>query len=103
MADDAATVARLQAELRQLRERELAARAEIDALRQMLAAADARQTALANVLRVIASAPADLERVLSTVAESAARLCEAADVLVWRVDADAGVARLTTAYGPGPY
>jgi signal transduction histidine kinase/DNA-binding response OmpR family regulator len=56
-----------------------------------------QQTATAEILRVIASSPADLDRVLGAVAESAARLCEARDVLVWRVEGD--VLRPTMAFG----
>ena len=60
-----------------------------------------QQTVTAEVLRVIASSPTELARVLNAVAESAARLCEARDAVIWRVDGDGyrNVAR----FGPMPY
>jgi len=49
---------------------------------------------------VIASSPTDIQPVLDVVAESAARLCEAADANIYRIDS-AGY-RLVAAYGSMP-
>ena len=46
------------------------------------------KTATSDILRVIASSPTDLQPVLNAVAESAARLCDARDTLIDRVDGD---------------
>jgi signal transduction histidine kinase len=59
-----------------------------------------RQTATAEVLSVIASSPTDLEPVLNTVAERAARLCDATDALIFRLDAD--VLRRAASFGSLP-
>jgi signal transduction histidine kinase len=47
-----------------------------------------QQTATSQVLRVIASSPTDLQAVFEAVAENAARLCDAQDAQIYRVDGD---------------
>ena len=57
-----------------------------------------QQTATSEILGVIASSPTDIQPVLDVVAENAARLCEASDALILRVDGD----NLRTAAQFGP-
>ena len=47
-----------------------------------------QQTATAEILRVISSSPTELQPVMNAVAESAARLCEAANAVVWQRDGE---------------
>src|SRR5262245_42973924 len=63
-----------------------------------------QQTATSEILSVIASSPTDLQPVLDAVAESAARLCDAENATVGRVDGN--TTRPVASYGsmpvPGP-
>jgi signal transduction histidine kinase/DNA-binding response OmpR family regulator len=91
MADDRdARIAQLEAELRQ-------SRAENATLRLALTDADAREAALADVLGAIAVSPTDLYAVLTIIAQTAARLCDAADAQIFRIDGD--VVRRAASYG----
>jgi signal transduction histidine kinase/DNA-binding response OmpR family regulator len=60
-----------------------------------------QQTATAEILRVINSSPTDIQPVLDALARSAVRLCDAFDVIIFRVDGD--VLRLVAHHGAIPY
>ncbi len=59
-----------------------------------------QQTATSEILGVIASSPTDLKPVLDAVAANAARLCEARDAVVFRINDD--VLEPAAIYGPAP-
>ena len=59
-----------------------------------------QQTATSEILGVIASSPTDIQPVLDIVAENAARLCEATDAVINRIDGDK--LRAVATYGPLP-
>ena len=54
----------------------------LDELRRELAEAREQQAATSEILRVISSSPMDLQRVFAEIAASAARLCDAYDVVI---------------------
>ena len=47
-----------------------------------------QQTATSEILGVIASSPTDIQPVFDVVAENAARLCDATDAVIYRIDGD---------------
>src|SRR5262249_33472365 len=57
-----------------------------------------QQTGTSEILDVIASSPTDVQPVLDIVAENAARLCDATDAVINRIDADK--LRAVATYGP---
>ena len=73
---------------------------ELEDRNRQLTEALEQQTATSEILRVIASSPTDIQPVLDAVVQSAARLCEAGDVQLLRVEGD--VLRLVASYGGLP-
>jgi GAF domain-containing protein len=59
-----------------------------------------QQTATSEILAVIASSPTDVQPVLDVVAENAARLCDAKDAGILRVDG--AIVHPVASYGPMP-
>src|SRR5215813_5262114 len=59
-----------------------------------------REAATSDILRMIASSPAELQLVLDTIAERAAKLCDAEDAAIFRLDGN--FLRLVAHFGPIP-
>ncbi len=70
---------------------------ELDTRNRQLSEALEQQTATSEILGVIASSPTDIQPVLDVVAENAARLCDATDAQILRIDGD--VLRITASRG----
>jgi hypothetical protein len=73
-------------ELSQLKEELHRVSEKLELCENELAGALDQQSATSEILRVIASSPIDIQPVLDAVVENAARLCEATDGLVARLD-----------------
>src|SRR5215831_1543274 len=87
-------------ELSQLKDELRRVTEQLEAHKRELAEATEQQTATSEILSVIASSPTDRQPVLDTVAQNAARLCEATDAQILRVDGN--ILRLAASYGPLP-
>jgi DNA repair ATPase RecN len=88
-------------ELSQLKDKLRHVSEKLESREGELAEALEQQTATSEILRVIASSPTDIKPVLDAVIESAARLCNATDGLIARIEGDVlrpGVAK----YGSMP-
>src|SRR5262245_60269006 len=90
--DDLASAERriqeLTKELSQARGELSQARGELSQVSGEIAEAREQQAATADILRVISNSPADLQPVCAEIAASAARLCDAYDAVIRRVDGD---------------
>jgi signal transduction histidine kinase len=75
-------------ELSQLKEELRRVTQKLESREDELAEALEQQSATSEILRVIASSPTDIQPVLDAVVESAARLCDATDGLIARLDGD---------------
>ena len=73
---------------------------ELEVRNRDLTEALEQQTATSEILRVMASSPTDIQPVLDVVAENAARLCDATDAVIYRIDGDK--LRPVANYGPLP-
>jgi two-component system NtrC family sensor kinase len=67
-------------------------------LQRALSEALEQQTATSEIVEVISSSPSDIQPVFNALAVNVARLCEAQDVVILRVDGD--VMRLGAGVGP---
>ncbi len=74
-----------------------ACRREIADARERLVEALKQQSATSEVLRIISDSPSEIQSVLDAVAENAARLCDANNARIWRLEDN--VLRIVAAYG----
>ena len=72
----------------------------IQSLRRNLDESLEREAATSDILRMIARSPTDVQIVLDAIAERAARLCDAEDAAIFRVDGN--FLRLAAHFGPIP-
>src|SRR5215469_1507565 len=82
------TYAELRQQLAESLQRESATARENVQLSTALSEALEQQTATSEILGVIASSPTDIQPVLDVVAQNAARLCDALDAAIYRVEGE---------------
>src|SRR5262245_29575192 len=97
----AAELSQLKRELQRVSEQLESCQRERDSSNSELHEALEQQAATTEILRVIASSSTDLQPVLDTVAENAARLCEANDAVIWRIDGE--MLQRVAVCGPMPF
>src|SRR5215468_8409171 len=97
----ATELSQLKRELQRVNEQLESCQRERDSSNSELHEALEQQAATSEILRVIANSLTDLQPVLDTVAENAARLCEANDAVIWRVDGE--MLQRVAVCGPMPF
>ena len=105
-AKQAQTIAELRQELAESLQREKATVIELQDVNRQLTQALEQQTATSEILQAIAGSQTDVQPVLDMMAENAARLCEADDAQILRLEGDVLRARgfiwITTDSGDSP-
>src|SRR5262245_49171449 len=86
--------------VRDLEKRLAEALGQLETRDRELAKAREQQTATGEILRVISTSPTEIQPVLDMVARTAARLCDAVDAHIHRLDGDR--LRVAAHYGPIP-
>jgi PAS domain S-box-containing protein len=95
-----ARVARTRRTRADLEQQLKACRREIAHARERLVEAMKQQTATSEVLRIISNSPTEIQPVLDAVAENAARLCDANNAVIFRLEDN--LIRLVASYGGIP-
>ena len=88
VAEQAQTIAELRQQLAESLQREEAKDKKLQERDRQLAEAVEQQTFTSEILRIIANSATDLQPVLDAVAENAARLIDAQDAIIHRLDGD---------------
>src|SRR5215510_10797231 len=96
----ATELSQLKKELKRVTEQLESCQRELESSNTELRESREQQTTTGEILRVIADSPTDLQPVLDVVAENAARLCEANDAVILRIEGDS--LQCVAHYGPMP-